>query len=241
MFLNCETGITYVGGKSFGTYSPAQQVESSKNQPDCSVSDPNAIITSILAEINENHSFENVIEDAEIETVSVGVKQPSAVSTESDLLQEKQLLENEQEKHIYKAATQQSKKSRNTESLNLGRRVSKRLAGQNPEAVADLDLGEHALPAVVDKSASPSLSVNACGQELLQDSNPTPETGNSDQASLNGESSLDDLPPGWKKEIKITKKAHGIRKDPVHTLSSCMHIILFQQSISHYYAVAGYT
>ncbi|XP_055821477.1 uncharacterized protein LOC129890012 isoform X2 [Solanum dulcamara] len=204
------------GGKSFGTCSPAQQVESSKKQPDCSVSDPNAIITSILAEINENHSFENVIEDAEIEIVSVGVKQPSAVSTESDLLQEKQLLENEQEKHIYKAATQQSKKSRNTESLNLGRRVSKRLAGQNPEAVANLDLGEHALPAVVDKSASPSLSVNGCGQELLQDSNPTPETGNSDHASLNGESSLDDLPPGWKKEIKITKKAHGIRKDPLY-------------------------
>ncbi|MCD7460860.1 hypothetical protein HAX54_044623, partial [Datura stramonium] len=200
------------GGKSFGTCSPAQQVESSKKQPDCSVSDPNAIITSILAEINENHSFE----DAEIETVSVAVKQPSAVSTKSDLLPEKQLLENEQEKHSYKAAKQQSRKSRNTESINLGRRVSKRLAGQNPEAAADLDLGERALPAVVDKSASPSLSVNVCRQELLQDSNPTPETGNSDQASLNGEASLDGLPPGWKKEIKITKKARGIRKDPLY-------------------------
>ncbi|XP_006358896.1 uncharacterized protein [Solanum tuberosum] len=203
------------GGKIFGTCSPAQQVESSKKQPDCSVSDPNAIITSILAEINENHSFENVVEDAEIETVSVGVKQPLAVSTESDLLSEKQLLENEQEKHSSKA-TQQSKKSRKTESLNLGRRVSKRLAGQNIEAAADLDLGERALPAVVDKSASLSLSVNACSQELLQDSDPTPETGNSDQASLNGDPSLDDLPPGWKKEIKITKKANGIRKDPLY-------------------------
>uniref|UniRef100_A0A3Q7HTI3 MBD domain-containing protein n=1 Tax=Solanum lycopersicum TaxID=4081 RepID=A0A3Q7HTI3_SOLLC len=201
------------GGESFGTCSPAQQVESSKKQPDCSVSDPNAIITSILAEINENHSFENVVGDAEIETVSVGVKQPSAVSTESDLLSEKQLLENEQEKHSSKA-TQQSKKSRKTESLNLGRRVSKRLAGQNAEAAADLDLGERALPAVADKSAS--LSVNACSQELLQDSDPTPETGNSDQASLNGDPSLDDLPPGWKKEIKITKKANGIRKDPLY-------------------------
>lgn len=238
MFLNCETGITDVGGESFGTCSPAQQVESSKKQPDCSVSDPNAIITSILAEINENHSFENVVGDAEIETVSVGVKQPSAVSTESDLLSEKQLLENEQEKHSSKA-TQQSKKSRKTESLNLGRRVSKRLAGQNAEAAADLDLGERALPAVADKSAS--LSVNACSQELLQDSDPTPETGNSDQASLNGDPSLDDLPPGWKKEIKITKKANGIRKDPVHSLSSCLHIILFQQTISHHHAVAGYT
>uniref|UniRef100_A0A0V0J1C0 Putative ovule protein n=1 Tax=Solanum chacoense TaxID=4108 RepID=A0A0V0J1C0_SOLCH len=203
------------GGKFFGTCSPAQQVESSKKQPDCSVSDPNAIITSILAEINENHSFENVVEDAEIETVSVGVKQPLAVSTESDLLSEKQLLENEQEKHSSKE-TQQSKKSRKTESLNLGRRVSKRLAGQNIEAAADLDLGERALPAVVDKSASLSLSVNACSQELLQDSDPTPETGNSDQASLNGDPSLDDLPPGWKKEIKITKKANGIRKDPLY-------------------------
>ncbi|KAL3331305.1 hypothetical protein AABB24_034899 [Solanum stoloniferum] len=203
------------GGKNFGTCSPAQQVESSKKQPDCSVSDPNAIITSILAEINENHSFENVVEDAEIETVSVDVKQPSAVSTESDLLSEKQLLENEQEKHSSKAA-QQSKKSRKTESLNLGRRVSKRLAGQNTEAAADLNLGDRALPAVVDKSASLSLSVNACSQELLQDSDPTPETGNSDQASLNGDPSLDDLPPGWKKEIKITKKANGIRKDPLY-------------------------
>ncbi|TMX04869.1 hypothetical protein EJD97_004243 [Solanum chilense] len=175
------------GGESFGTCSPAQQVESSKKQPDCSVSDPNAIITSILAEINENHSFENVVEDAEIET----------------------------EKHSSKA-TQQSKKSRKTESLNLGRRVSKRLAGQNAEAAADLDLGERALSAVADKSASLSLSVNACSQELLQDSDPTPETGNSDQASLNGDPSLDDLPPGWKKEIKITKKANGIRKDPLY-------------------------
>lgn len=215
MFLNCGTGITDVGRKRFGTFSPSQQFESSKKQPDCSVSDPNAIITSILAEINENHSVENV-EDAEI------VEQPSAVANESDL-PEKELLENKQEKNSYKAAMQQSRKSRNAESLNLGRRVSKRLAGQNPETAVDLDLGERALPAVVDKSASPSLSVNVCSQELLQDSDPTPETGKSDQASLNGEALLDELPPGWKKEIKITKKAHGIRKDPVHILSSHAH------------------
>ncbi|MCD7459571.1 hypothetical protein HAX54_041339 [Datura stramonium] len=165
------------GGKSFGTCSPAQQVESSKKQPDCSVSDPNAIITSILTVVRIS------FEDAEIET--------------------------------------QSRKSRNTESINLGRRVSKRLAGQNPEAAADLDLGERALPAVVDKSASPSLSVNVYGQELLQDSNPTPETGNSDQASLNGEASLDGLPPGWKK-LSHKKKARGIRKDPVIHEKGCV-------------------
>ncbi|KAJ8526897.1 hypothetical protein K7X08_029374 [Anisodus acutangulus] len=204
------------GGKSFGTCSPAQQVESSKKQLDCSVSDPNTIITSILAEINENHSLENVVEDAEIETASVDVKQPSAVSIQSDLLPEKQLPENEQEKQSDKAATQQSSKSKNKESLNLGRRASKRLAGQNPEAAANLDLGERALPAVVDESASPSLSPDVCGQELLQHSDPTPETGNSDQASLSEKASLDELPPGWKKEFKITKKASGIRKDPLY-------------------------
>ncbi|KAM3343875.1 hypothetical protein P3S68_025965 [Capsicum galapagoense] len=205
------------GAKSFGTCSPAQQVESSKKQFDCSVSDPNTIISSILAEINENHSIENVIEDADIETVKVGVTHPSAVSTKSDLLPEKQLLENEQEKLRHKAAKKQSRKSKTTESLNLGRRASKRLAGQNPEAeAANLDLGERALPLIVEKSSSPSLSMNVCRQELLQDSDPTPETGNSDQVSLNGEASLDELPPGWKKEIKITKKANGIRKDPLY-------------------------
>ncbi|KAK4365345.1 hypothetical protein RND71_016703 [Anisodus tanguticus] len=204
------------GGKSFGTCSPAQQVESSKKQLECSVSDPNTIITSILAEINENHSLENVIEDAEIETVSVDVKQPSAVSTQSDLLPEKQLPENEQEKQSDKAVTQQSSKSKNKESLSLGRRASKRLAGQNPEAAANLDLGERALPAEIDKSASPSLSPDVCGQELLQHSDPTLETGNSDQASLSGKASLDELPQGWKKEFKITKKASGIRKDPLY-------------------------
>ncbi|XP_060207103.1 uncharacterized protein LOC132634936 isoform X1 [Lycium barbarum] len=203
------------GAKSFGTCSPAQQVESSKKQLDCSVSDPNTIITSILAELNENHSVENLIEDAEIETVSVDVKQPPAVSTQSDL-PEKQVPEIEQEKQSDKAATQQSSKSRNRESLNLGRRASKRLAGQNPEAAANLDLDEHALPAVVDKSASPSLSLNVCGQELLQHSDPPTGTGKSDQASLSGKASLDDLPPGWKKEFKITKKASGIRKDPLY-------------------------
>ncbi|PHT58053.1 hypothetical protein CQW23_00416 [Capsicum baccatum] len=177
------------GAKSFGTCSPAQQVESSKKQFDCSVSDPNTIISSILAEINENHSIENVIEDADIET----------------------------EKLRHKAAKKQSRKSKTTESLNLGRRASKRLAGQNPEAeAANLDLGERALPLIVEKSSSPSLSMNVCRQELLQDSDPTPETGNSDQVSLNGEASLDELPPGWKKEIKITKKANGIRKDPLY-------------------------
>ncbi|XP_009782391.1 uncharacterized protein [Nicotiana sylvestris] len=201
------------GENSFFTCSPAQQVESSKKLPDCSVSDPNIIITSILAEINENHSFEDVNEDAEIGTVSVGVETLSAVSTQSDLLPEQQLPENEQEKHNYKAGTQQSGKSRNPKSLKPGRRVSKRLAGREPEAATDLDLGEHALPAVVEKSAS----LNVCGQELLQHSDPTPETGNSDQASLSGEASVDELPPGWKKEIKVTKKARGIRKDPLYT------------------------
>nr|XP_016466426.1 PREDICTED: uncharacterized protein LOC107789161 isoform X7 [Nicotiana tabacum] len=201
------------GENSFVTCSPAQQVESSKKLPDCSVSDPNIIITSILAEINENHSFEDVNEDAEIGTVSVGVETLSAVSTQSDLLPEQQLPENEQEKHNYKAGTQQSGKSRNPKSLKPGRRVSKRLAGREPEAATDLDLGEHALPAVVEKSAS----LNVCGQELLQHSDPTPETGNSDQASLSGEASVDELPPGWKKEIKVTKKARGIRKDPLYT------------------------
>ncbi|XP_009589208.2 uncharacterized protein [Nicotiana tomentosiformis] len=201
------------GGNSFLTCSPAQQVESSKKLPDCSVPDPNIIITSILAEINENHSFEDVNEDAEIGTVSVGVERQSAVSTQSDLLPEQQLQENEQEKHNYKAGTQQSGKSRNPKSLKPGRRVSKRLAGQEPEAATDLDLGEHALPAVVEKSAS----LNVCGQESLQHSDPTPETGNSDQASLSGETSVDELPPGWKKEIKVTKKARGIRKDPLYT------------------------
>ncbi|XP_016567388.2 uncharacterized protein LOC107865699 [Capsicum annuum] len=205
------------GAKSFGTCSPAQQVESSKKQFDCSVSDPNTIISSILAEINENHSIENVIEDADIESVKVGVMHPSAVSTKSDLLPEKQLLENEQEKLRHKAAKKQSRKSKTKESLNLGRRASKRLAGQNPEAeAANLDLGERALPLIVEKSSSPSLSMNVCRQELLQDSDPIPETGNSDQVSLNGEASLDELPPGWKKEIKITKKANGIRKDPLY-------------------------
>lgn len=199
------------------------------------MSDPNIIITSILAEINENHCFEDVNEDAEIGTVSVGVETLSAVSTQSDLLPEQQLPESEQEKHNYKAGTQQSGKSRNLKSLKPGRRVSKRLAGQEPEAATDLDLGEHALPAVVEKSAS----LNVCGQESLQHSYPTPETGNSDQASLSGEASVDELPPGWKKEIKVTKKARGIRKDPVLSfflslflsLFTCMHIILFTQGL----------
>ncbi|CAN4077775.1 unnamed protein product [Withania somnifera] len=205
------------GEKGIGTCSPAQQSESLMKQPECSMSDPNTIISSILAEINENHSLENAIENAEIETVSVGVKQPSAISTDPDLLPKKQLQENEPEKPSCKAATQQSRKSRNTESLNHGRRVSKRLAGQNPETeAADLDPDERALPPVVEKSASLSLSMNVCSQELLQDTDPTPETGNSDQASLNGETSVEELPPGWKKEIKITKKAHGIRKDPLY-------------------------
>ncbi|CAN4127415.1 unnamed protein product [Withania somnifera] len=203
------------GGKFFGTCLPAPQVESSKKQLDCSVSDPNIIISSILAEINENHSLENATEDTEIKPVNVGVEQPSAVSTESNVLPEKQILENEPEKPSYKAATQQSRKSRNKESLNLGRRVSKRLAGQNSVVEPNLDPGERALLPVVEKSASPSLSMNVCGQELLQDSDPTLETGNSGQASLNGEASVDELPQGWKKETKITKKLM-LYIDPVH-------------------------
>nr|XP_016489756.1 PREDICTED: uncharacterized protein LOC107809609 [Nicotiana tabacum] len=212
------------GEKRAVTYSPGVQAESSKKQRETSASNANTGITS-AADINTKHSCENVIENAEmsldkepeirdsnadtkvITAESVVAERLSAVSTPlSDLLPGQQLPENEQEKHINKETPKQSRRSRNKKSITPGRRISKRLVGHSPEPVANLDLGERAFRAVVKKSASLGIPLNDCCQELAQNEDPTVPTGNSDQASLSREASVDELPPGLEKETLAPNK-----------------------------------
>lgn len=163
VIFNSETGVADAASKCSVTCSLALHAENSNEHPESSMLNLNTSISSI-----------------------------EAVCRQSDYLPEQQLPENEKEKHNNKGVPKGMKKFRNSKSSTAVRRVSKRLSRDNPEMVADLDLGERAHQAVVNNSASSDLPMNVSGGELAQKTDLA--TGNSDQPSLGGKASSRDDP-----------------------------------------------
>ncbi|KAL3331306.1 hypothetical protein AABB24_034899 [Solanum stoloniferum] len=193
------------GSKCSVTCSMALQAENSSEHPKSSMFNLNTSVSSIVADITEKHSYENVNEDTEIRldvepkirdsvgdtkaaaAETVDVRRSLVVSRQLDFLPEQQLPENEKKKHSNKGVPARLRKFRNSKSSTPVRRVSKRLSRHNPEMVTDLNLGERVLQTVVNNSASSGLPMNVSGGESAQQTDLA--TGDSDQPSLSRKTS----------------------------------------------------